>query len=123
MPILDEHEAIQHSPEFNKRIHFWNTVYRVSLITLSLIIASTVIFTARKVDDTIQEIKKTQEEIKKTQEAQIASTLEARAANQARQDNFEDYIKCLSLLRFENPKSIKTRAGVLKALNKCAAEH
>lgn len=49
-------------------------------------------------------------------------TIEARKANAARQDELKGYIKCIVLLRYDNPNlnSESPRVDVEIALDKCA---
>lgn len=63
--------------------------------------------------------------IQATQDAQVASTVEARKANAARQQQLADYIKCLSVARFDHPEILKptvTKEQVVKILDDCAKE-
>lgn len=49
----------------------------------------------------------------------------ARSTNIARQDSLKNYIKCLSLLRFDSPELTQpnvTRQQVSAALDKCASK-
>lgn len=50
------------------------------------------------------------------------STLQARQANVERQQDLQNYVKCLTLLRFDNPElgPQSTRSQVESALDKCA---
>lgn len=86
----------------NKRIHFWNRMYRLSLILLILVAIG----------------------IQLSVNAQNKkATLDARAANAQRQQGLKDYIKCLSLLRFDyTPEQLTTKNDVSKALDSCAAK-
>lgn len=110
MPI----EAQDSDHIYRKRVKFWNRIYRTSLILLVALAVSIQISSNIKINSTAQAIKK-------QQELTDAATKEARKANIARQQGIEDYIKCLSILRFDVPaEELKTREGAIKALDSCA---
>ena len=86
----------------DKRIARWNRLYRGCLLILVLAIIGV--------------------QLQANNRSSMA-TQEARRANIARQESIQNYLKCLSILRFDvPPEQLQTRDGVIKALDTCAAK-
>lgn len=109
MPLIDDVELNQ--VDYNRRIHFWNRVYRVALIVLLLIIFGMQLASNTK--------------IQQTQAQQQDSTIEARRLNLARQDKIINHIDCVLLLTKKYPK-VNFQAlnydQLKKYLNDCVAK-
>jgi hypothetical protein len=90
-----------------------STVERLLYILLLVVFLWGAFFTFR-VAQIGQQLKDQADAIRTTQATN-------KADNILRQNNLEDYVKCLSLIRFDVPeKQLTTREGVSLALDKCA---
>lgn len=99
---------------YDKKIAFWNKVYRIALFCL--VLAATLF-----AGFGVYRIYHISADIQSSQQAFQDSTIQARKDNIRRQQDNEDYIKCLVLVKFDvPPEQLTTRDGVAKALDDCA---
>lgn len=110
--IADQTEQVVSNIEnYERRWH----IYKITLL----------IFIAVIVSLSIVKVYTIARDIKQTQMNQQEATQEARKANVLKLQQLTDYVKCLSLARFDNPELVSpnvTKDEVSAALDKCAKE-
>lgn len=109
--------------ELDVKINFYDHLYKWILLVLALVTTTMVVIgvrqvfvVGRKIDLNVQS---TQTIISNNQQ----STLEARKANEQRQEDLKNYTKCIVLLPYDHPEFLATRPTreqAVAAMDKCA---
>lgn len=124
MPIDRPIVVNEATKTYDKKITFYDRLYRWSLLILAVVSTTAIIVGVWKVfkvgNQLDDNIRRTQSIIMTNQ----SSTVEARKANVKRQENIKNYVKCITLARFDNPELVSptvTKQQVSDALDKCAS--
>ncbi len=114
MPINDN--------PYDEKIKLYSRIYRWLLLMLVAFIAVASFVGVQKVFKVGNQIDGNVQLLQEIINSNQRSALEARKANAVRQTEIKDYVKCIVLLRYDNPtlKADSPRTDVEAALDKCA---
>lgn len=107
----------------DQKARFYNRIYRSALMILVLVCAVSMVIGVRRVFVVSSKIDRNIEQTQSIINSNQASALTARKANVQRQEDLKNYVKCITLARFDNPELVSptvTKQQVSDALDKCA---
>jgi len=107
---------------YDEKIRTYSQIYRWSLLALVLFIAIIAAIGVRKVFEVGNQIDKNVLLVQSIIVDNQRSAVEARKTNAQRQTEIKDYVKCIVLLRYDNPTltTNSPRADTEAALDRCA---